>query len=183
MKRFEVPQKQEISERNQRLFDKMEKDFGKVPNLYAMLAYSENALDTYLNLEGSKTSLSDREVEVINLAVSQVNHCVYCLSAHSVVSKLNGFSDPEIIELREGHASFDASLDILARLSRALILQRGHIDVELVNDFFAAGYTKENLMDVIMMVGDRTISNILHAVTKAPVDFPLAPELAADPIG
>lgn len=40
--------------------------------------------------------------------------------------------------------------------------------------FFKAGYTKGNLVDIIVIIGDRTISNLLHAVTQVPVDFPLA---------
>lgn len=179
MRSFSVPKKGEVSVKNQKLFDKLETALDMVPNLYAVLAYSENALDTYLSLENSRSSLSKKQMEVVNLAVSQVNDCDYCLSAHSAIARLNGFSDPEIIELRKGSASFDPSLDVLARLSRNLTEQRGHIDPALTNEFLAAGYTKENLVDVIMVVGDRTISNILHAVTKVPVDFPPAPELEA----
>ncbi|GAA4308444.1 carboxymuconolactone decarboxylase family protein [Compostibacter hankyongensis] len=177
MKGFPVPKKEDLSPKNQQLFDEMKSTMGKVPNLYATLAYSENALDAYLNLENSIASLSKKQLEVVNLAVSQVNGCVYCLSAHSVVATMNGFTEAQIRELRQGTASFDPSLDVLARLSKSLTERRGHVDPELVNEFLAAGYTRENLVDVIMLVGDRTISNILHAVTKVPVDFPAAPAL------
>ncbi|HTN35605.1 MAG TPA: carboxymuconolactone decarboxylase family protein [Arachidicoccus sp.] len=175
---FEIPTKEVVSTKNQKIFDKLETSLGMVPNLYAMLAYSDNALQAYINLENSPSSLSKRQLEVVNLVVSEVNGCMYCLSAHTVFSKLNGFSDQEILELRNASASFDASLDVLAKLSYSLTKNRGHVDPELVDRFFDAGYTKENLMDLIMIVGDRTISNILHAVTKARIDFPLAPVLS-----
>ncbi|GAB3364396.1 peroxidase-related enzyme [Arachidicoccus ginsenosidivorans] len=174
---FEIPKKESISVKNQKIFDKLAGALGSVPNLYAMLAYSDYALQTYINMENSGTSLTKRQVEVVNLAVSEVNGCLYCLSAHTAFSKLNGFSPSEIEELRQGKASFDPALDILAKLSKALTESRGHADPDLVSKFFAAGYTKENLMDVIVLIGDRTISNILHAVTKAPIDFPLAARL------
>jgi hypothetical protein len=47
----------------------------------------------------------------------------------------------------------------------------------LVNNFFEAGYTKESLVDTIVLIGDKIITNYLHGVTKVPVDFPAAPAL------
>ncbi|WPU94739.1 carboxymuconolactone decarboxylase family protein [Mucilaginibacter sabulilitoris] len=148
-----------------------------VPNLYTVLANSENALETYLNLENAPTSLSGKEVEVVNLVVSEINSCVYCTSAHTVIAKGTGFSDSDIIAYRSGNKGSDAKLDVLAKVTRALTEQRGHIDESLLDEFFSSGYTNENLVDAIMLIGDRTISNILHAVSKVAVDFPLAVKL------
>ncbi len=82
MSTFNVPTRAEVSSNNQALFDNLEKAVGFVPNLFATYAYSENALQNYLSLSGAKTSLKAKEKEVINLAVSQVNECLYCLAAH-----------------------------------------------------------------------------------------------------
>ena len=43
--------------------------------------------------------------------------------------------------------------------------------------FFDAGWTPENLVDVIVVIGDKTVTNYLHATTQVPVDFPAAPAL------
>ena len=174
---FNVPQRKEVSAKNQNLFDEMQKTLHQVPNLYATFAYSENALGAYLAVENAPTSLNPREVEAVNLVVSQVNQCVYCLSAHRIVAKSKGFNEEEIAELRTGKASFDPKLNALVHLAKSATEQRGHIDPALMDPFFAAGYTKENLIDTIMLVGIRTITNIQHAITKVPVDFALAPEL------
>jgi hypothetical protein len=45
--------------------------------------------------------------------------------------------------------------------------------------FFAAGWTEGNLVDVMLVIGDKTTSNYLHATTQIPVDFPAAVSLAA----
>lgn len=155
----------------------MKRQLGMVPNLYTVLAHSENALESYLNLENASTSLSVKEVETVNLVVSQVNSCVYCLSAHTVIAKHAGFSGDNIINIRNGKQTGDNKLDVLSKITRALTEKRGHVEDELLEEFFQAGYNKENLVDVIMLIGDRTISNILHAVSKVKVDFPLAKEL------
>ncbi len=177
MSTFNVPKREEVSENNQALFDMLEKTVGFVPNLYATYAYSKNALGNYLTLSGAKTSLNTKEKEVVNLAVSQVNGCSYCLSAHTAIGKMNGFSDDQILELRLGKASFDNKLDALARLAKNITENRGSTDAEVVENFFAAGWTKENLVDTIVLVGDKTISNYLHKTTDVPIDFPEAQPL------
>jgi len=179
MSAFNVPKREEVSEKNQGIFDTLEKAVGFVPNLYATYAHSENALENYLNLSNAKTSLSVKQKEVVNLAVSQVNDCSYCLAAHTAIGKLNGFDDQQILELRNGSASFDAKLDALASLSKNLTENRGAADAAVVDNFFSAGWTKENLVDTIVLVGDKTISNYLHKTTNVPVDFPVAQLLEA----
>ncbi len=172
MSTFNVPKREEVSEKNQAIFDNLEKAVGFVPNLYATYAHSENALENYLNLSNAKTSLNAKQKEVVNLAVSQVNNCTYCLSAHTAIGKLNGFTEEQILELRGGKASFDSKLNALAGLAKNLTVARGAADETVVENFFREGWTKENLVDTIVLVGDKTISNYLHKTTDVPVDFP-----------
>ncbi len=179
MSTFNVPKREEVSEKNQTIFDNLEKAVGFVPNLYATYAYSENALENYLNFSNAKTSLTAKQKEVVNLAVSQVNNCLYCLSAHTAIGKMNGFSDDQILELRAGKASFDNKLDALARLARNITENRGVTTAAVLENFFNAGWTKENLIDTIVLVGDKTISNYIHSTTQIPVDFPVAQPLEA----
>jgi AhpD family alkylhydroperoxidase len=114
---------------------------------------------------------------VVNLVVSEVNSCEYCLAAHTVIARSAGFTDEQILEIRSGKASFDAKLDALARLTRNIAVNRGHADQSLVDAFFAAGWTKGNLVDAIVVIGDKTVTNYLHGTTRVPVDFPAAPKL------
>ena len=95
------------------------------------------------------------------------------------MGKMNGFTDEQILQLRQGKAPFDAKLDALAKLAKNITENRGKTDPAVVDAFFSAGYTKENLVDTIVLVGDKTISNYLHNTTDVPVDFPAAPALEA----
>jgi uncharacterized peroxidase-related enzyme len=180
MSTFNVPTREEVSTTNQAIFDNLEKQVGFVPNLYATYAYSENALKNYLDFSGAKTSLKGKEKEAISLAVSQANNCEYCLSAHTALGKMNGFTDDQILELRAGKASFDNKLDALARLSKNITENRGNTDAAVLENFFNAGWTKENLIDTISIVGDKTISNYINNTTQIPVDFPVAAPLEAE---
>ncbi|MDM1293995.1 carboxymuconolactone decarboxylase family protein [Sphingobacterium sp. N143] len=171
---IKVLKREEVSAKNQQIFDRLKKAYGAVPNLYSTLAYSENALEAYINLESSNTSLTSKEIEAATLVVSEVNQCFYCLSAHTMVAKLKGFTEEQTLEIRRGEASFDKKLDALVKLTKQLSENRHPGDGVLVTHFFEAGYTKENLIDLIVHIGDRTISNILHAVTQVPNEFPRA---------
>ncbi len=177
MKTFPVPTREEVSPANQVLFDNLTKMAGHVPNLFAVFAHSENALGNYLTLGSGKTSLRAKEREVVNLVVSQVNKCQYCLSAHTAIGKMQGFTDEQVLEVRRAEIKFDAKLDALAKLVKGIAENQGHADPQLVDNFYAAGYNKGSLMDVVIAVGDKIISNYVFALTDVPIDFPIAPEL------
>ena len=176
MTNFNVPTKSEVSSNNQEIFDKLNSSLGFVPNLYASMAHSDSALGRYLAFQGGKTSLSNKEKEVVNLIVSQINECRYCQSAHTVIGKMNGFDDQEILALRGGSSS-DAKLDALVKFTKELAENKGRASKESLLNFYNHGYTKGSVVDVIMQISDKIAMNYLHNLTQVEIDFPLAEEL------
>lgn len=177
MSKFQVPTKGEVSENNQAIFDKLQKGLGFVPNLYAYYAKNDTALGDYLALQNRKSTLKAKEREIINLVVSQYNGCHYCQSAHTALGKMNGFTEEQILEIRGGTATFDAKLDALAKFTLSVASNRGNATEAAKNAFFEAGYTEANLIDTVIVIGDKTISNYIHNLAGFAIDFPLAPEL------
>jgi len=175
--KFKVPTKSTVSEENKAILEKMESNIGFIPNIYATYALSNNALARYTSFANGKTSLNNKEKEVVNLVVSQINGCTYCLAAHTALGKMNGFSDEEILEIRKGTAAFHPKFDALAKFSKSVLKSAGKIEDHVLEDFFEAGYTKENLVDTLLAIGEKTITNMLHNVTRVPVDFPEAASL------
>lgn len=172
-----VPTRETVSAENQAIFDQLQKSLKFVPNLFATFALSDTALGTFLALQNTKSSLSAKEREVVNLVVSQVNNCAYCLAAHTMLGKMVGFTEAQTIGIRQAKVPFDARLAALATFSQTVALNRGHVGEDTTRAFLEAGWTQANLVDVIMAIGDKTISNYLHSVTEVPVDFPAAPSL------
>jgi len=173
MKTFNVPTMEDVSPANKKNFEALKKALGMVPNLYATIAYSENGLSKYLDFQTAKTSLSNREKEAVNLVISQVNGCRYCQSAHTVLGKLNGFSDEEIIKIRKGYSSND-KIDKLVALAKDIIENKGRVSSETLDAFYAVGYNNENLVDVILQVSDKIAMNYLYNLIQIPIDFPVA---------
>ena len=177
MQNFNVPTRAEVSENNQAIFDNLNKALGFVPNLYAYYAKNDTALADYLAFQNRKSTLKAKEREIINLVTSQINGCRYCQSAHTVLGKMNGFSDEQILEIRSGSASFDLKLNALTKFTKSVVENRGNATQAAKDAFFAAGYTEANMIDVVIVVGDKVISNYIHNLTGFAIDFPVAPEL------
>lgn len=171
---FTVPTRADVSANNQVLFDALQKSIGFVPNLYAFFAKNETALGDYLTLQGRKSTLKAKEREVINLVTSQINNCLYCQSAHTAIGKLNGFSEDQILEIRRGTASFDSKLNALVKFTVSIVQNKGKATSESKEAFFNAGYNETNLIDVVIVIGDKIIMNYLHNLTGVEIDFPLA---------
>lgn len=174
---FTVPTREEVSSNNQQIFDSLHKMIGFVPNLYAYYAKNETALADYLALQNRKSTLTGKQREIINLVTSQINGCRYCQSAHSVFGKFSGLTEEQILEIRKGSASFDSKLDALVQFTSAVVINRGKASAEAKENFFNAGYTEANLIDVVMVIGDKIISNYLHNLTDIEIDWPLAEQI------
>ncbi len=169
---FKVPTRDEVSPANQAIFDHMKSAFGMVPNLFATIALNETALADYLALQNRKSTLTTKEREIINLVVSQVNDCKYCIAAHTIVGKMAGFNEEQILEIRRVQISFDTKYEALAKFVKETTINKGRPSENTYDNLFEAGYTKANLIDIVIVIGDKIITNYLHNITQIPVDWP-----------
>lgn len=174
MSKFTVPTRGEVSEKNQAIFDNLKKSLGTVPNLYAVMAYSDTALSNYLTFQNAKTTFTNKEKQAINLVVSQVNECTYCQAAHTVLGKMNGFTEEQTIEIRKGGAGFDSKINALVALAKEVTIKKGFINENVLNNFFTEGYAKAQVVELVMLVAEKIAMNYLHAVTNVDIDFPIA---------
>jgi uncharacterized peroxidase-related enzyme len=175
---FEFKAKEQLSPADQSVYESATKQLGFVPNMYKVIANSDHALSRYVRAEFDKTSLSNKEQEVVNLVVSQVNACLYCTGFHySYLQKL-GFTAPQLAEIRKGSALFDVKLDTLVKFTKSITEKRGHVDDTVVNAMIEAGYSKGSVIDAILLINLRGVTNYVHAALgEFEIDFPLAPEL------
>lgn len=173
---FIIPTRDDVSAPQQAIFDNMLKNYGKVPNLYAVFAWADNGLTDYLALQARKTTLSFKEREVINLVVSEINDCDYCRRAHSYHAKNAGvLTAEEILEIRRVNITFNDKFQVLAEFTREATIHRGHVSEAMVTKLYGAGYNDANLVDIVFNIGDKIISNYLHNVTHIANEWPEVP--------
>lgn len=155
------------------LLEQVKRELGFVPNLLASLAHSPIALRAYLAADAAfqRSTLTPSEQQIVLLAASAENACPYCMSAHSALAKffLNVPGDV-ILAVQANRPLLDPRLDALVNLTRQLVSQRGHLHSQTIAAFFNAGYSKEQLLEVLVGVGLKTISNYFDHISATEID-------------
>jgi uncharacterized peroxidase-related enzyme len=145
---------------------------GMVPNLYSTVANSAAALDGYLGLHKtlSRGRLTDRQREILSLAVGQENECQYCLSAHTQLSKSAGLSEADALKARSGDGD-DPFEHALASFARAVVRERGDISNEELERARKAGIDDGLAIEIIANVALNTFTNYVNEVADTEIDF------------
>jgi AhpD family alkylhydroperoxidase len=147
---------------------------GFVPNMYAVMANSPAVLETYM--EGyarfrSDSGFTPAEQEVVFLSISLVNACDYCMAAHSVIADRMSRVPPAVTDaIRDGHTVPDAKLAALSTFTSSMLLTRGQPSRAEVHAFLRAGYEERHLLDIILAIAVKTLSNYSNHLFHTPLD-------------
>lgn len=157
---------------SQELLSEAASKYGFVPNLLGVMANSPQLLQAYLTLgeRFNQTSLSPVEQQVVLLTVSQTNGCDYCVAAHSLIARMAKVPDSVITAILQNEPIGDEKLAALGQLTSQLVSQRGWPDDDVVQGFLRAGYTSTQLLEVVLGVGMKTLSNYTNHLALTPVD-------------
>lgn len=162
----------------QPIFDALNSKVGMVPNLYATIANSPTTLPAYLAFDEAlgKGVFSAKERQAVFLIVSEVNECHYCQSAHTAIAKMNGFTEEQTLQLRAATIP-DERLNALTTLAADIVKHRGHPSARALQTFKDVGFGPDALVELVALIGYKTIANYLHNITEFPIDFPVAKSL------
>jgi uncharacterized peroxidase-related enzyme len=154
------------------ILNQVEKGWGFVPNLHRVLAESPAALEAYGTLWGiaEKTSFTAVERNVAYLAIIFENECTYCMAGHSNLSRMAHVDGNVIEAVREGLPIGDARLQALRVFAGKVTRDRGVVSGVDVAAFIAAGFTKENVLDVLVLAATKLISNYTNHIADTPLD-------------
>ncbi len=150
-----------------------EKNAGFLSNLLAILAYSPAALETYQTVSAinARSSLRLREREVVQLVAATYNGCKFCVAGHTSAATNAAKLNPEIIDaLRDELPVHDAHFGPLVAFTRAALEQHGAVDAETLAGFFAAGYTEQNALDVLLGLSLATLCNFANSLARTPLN-------------
>ena len=158
------------------LLEGVQKSVGMVPNIHAVFAESPQALEAYQTLTRlvSESSLTTEQRHVVWLTINVVNRCHYCVPAHTMLAKNDKVSDEIIYAIREERPIPDAKLEALRQFTIAMTEKRGFVTEAEINAFLDAGYTKQNLLDIVLGVSHKVLSNYTNHLAETPLDAPFA---------
>ena len=146
--------------------------FGFVPNLQAHMAESPALLAGYSALWDlfSKSTLTPHEQQVVYLTSNFENNCHYCMAGHSTLAKMIKMDAGVIAALRAGTPLPDAKLEALHRFTTLVVRERGFLPDADVDAFLAAGYTRQNVLEVILGVATKVMSNYTNHIVHTELD-------------
>jgi AhpD family alkylhydroperoxidase len=168
----------EANTNSQEIFNAVKGKMGRVPNLYATMGVSDKLLGGFLTFTETLKSgeFTGKEYEAIALATSQTNGCAYCLSAHTAIGKMSGFTEQETLDIRDNSIA-DTKLNALVTLAIELTNLKGHPTDTTVDNFFEVGYNKAAFAEVIASVALTTITNNVYHNGGFEIDFSKAQHL------
>ncbi len=154
------------------VLDSVQKAYGFIPNLMGVLAESSAAVEGYGALAGilDKSDLSPTEIQIILMTNNRLNGCTYCMAAHSTISQMQNVPADVIEALRTGAVLADEKLEALRVFSTKVNEKRGNLEAAEIEAFLATGYTKANILEVIMGTALKVMSNYTNHIAKTPVD-------------
>jgi uncharacterized peroxidase-related enzyme len=161
----------------EQLFLAIKRAVGKVPNAYVTLGSNAPAVLGQVLQTGAvlkNGELSAREQEAINLAISEVSECDYCLAAHSLTGKMAGFTAEQLRELRNGGLSADAKIDALVKFAIRVVKTTGTLPADAVESVKQAGYSDRQIVESLYAISAIQFTNMLNRVNDTVLDFPKA---------
>jgi AhpD family alkylhydroperoxidase len=116
-------------ETTKRNFEKLTARIGRVPNMPRAMAQSPAALEGWMSLLEAlaKGLLSKKLAAELALALAGINHCQYCASSHTVLSKFAGLNDAQIVNALEGKVE-DSKDAAAVDFAKIVVEKRGRID-------------------------------------------------------
>jgi uncharacterized peroxidase-related enzyme len=180
MPRLQALDPKHVTGKAKDLLDGVQAKVGFTPNLARTMANSPAVLEAYLNFSAalSRGALSAKLREQIALTVAQANGCTYCLAVHTAIGKIVGLSKEAILDSRQGQSP-DSKVAATMQFARKLVAQRGWVSDEDLQRLRNVGFGDGEIAEVVAHVALNIFTNYFNHVAGTHVDFPSAPELAA----
>ena len=157
----------------QNMLQQAQDNFGFLPNILGVFAESPAILEGYMTLMGifeQKTAFTPVEQQIVLLTASAENSCGYCMAAHSTIAQNTEMTTETLEALRQGTPLPDAKLDALRQFTASVVTTRGNPSQEVLNAFTQAGYSNQHVLDVLLGVAVKTMSNYTNHIAETPLD-------------
>ena len=146
---------------------------GKLPNLVAVMAESAGVMEGYETLHKllmTKSKFTPAEIQVLALAISRRNGCTYCMSAHTWRGLQSKGLAPTIEAIRTDKPIPDAKHAALVDFVNVMLDKQGWLEEADIEPFLAAGYERRQVMEVVLAISWKTLSNYVNHMAETPLD-------------
>lgn len=154
------------------LLESSQKAYGMIPGLHGVLAASPQLLKAYQELHQlfTETSFNNDELTVVWQTINVEHACHYCVPAHTGIAKMMKVDDAIIDALRNETPLADAKLEALRTLTLSITRNRGNVSQADLEAFYTAGYGEQQVLEIILGLSQKVISNYTNHIANTPVD-------------
>jgi alkylhydroperoxidase family enzyme len=172
MSNFELYNLDTASEASKPLLENSVKGFGMIPNLHAAMAESPALLEAYQTLHelAQKASFDNEELTVVWQTINVEHACHYCVPAHTAIANMMNVNAEITEALRNQTPLKSTKLETLRDTTLLMVRNRGVIEQADIDTFYAAGFSKQNLLDIVLVVAQKVMSNFTNHLAETPVD-------------
>ncbi|MEO9523342.1 carboxymuconolactone decarboxylase family protein [Marinobacter alexandrii] len=171
---FTLHDQNSAPEKSKPLLENSQKAFGMIPGLHAVMADAPTVLDGYQKLHQLvlDSSFDNDETTVVWQTINVEHACHYCVPAHTGIAKSMKVSDDIINALRDETPLPSDKLEALRTFTLAVVRKRGEVNSEDLNAFYEAGYERSHVLEVILVLSQKVMSNYINHIAETPVDEP-----------
>lgn len=161
-----------VAPEGRELLEQVKQNYGFIPNLIGNMAEAPATAKAYAALGAlvAETSFNEAEQQVILLSVSRYNECAYCVSAHSAIALMNKVPADVVESIRNDKPIQDPKLEALRVFTTRVVDQRGFLSDEDTADFVGAGFDKQQILEVVLGIAMKTISNYTNHIAGTELD-------------
>ena len=159
-------------EKSKPALEQLQQAFGVVPNTVGAIANSPKLINSLVGLfqQVHSPGLTEPENQIVLLTDAVANSCTYAVAFHTALALQQGISSEETTAIRERRLPVDKRFAALSNLAKTLIEKRGHLSEQELDSFIAAGFTKEQILEVIAIVAASTITNYTGTIANPPLE-------------
>ncbi|MCV6592868.1 MAG: carboxymuconolactone decarboxylase family protein [Silicimonas sp.] len=147
--------------------------YGQIPGLYAVMAESPAILEGYHAIHAlfeEQTSFDADEHTVVWQTINVEHACHYCVPAHTAIAKMMKVDDAISDALRNETPLPTPRLEALRTFTLQVVRGRGHVSDADVQAFLDAGFTRKAILEVILGLSQKVLSNYMNHLADTPVD-------------
>lgn len=174
MSEFTLHTVESAPEASKPMLEQARQSLGRIPGLYAVMAESPSLLEGYQALHRlfTQTSFDAEELTVVWQAINVEHACHYCVPAHTAIANSMQVDEAITQALRDETPLPTAKLEALRRFTLAMVRERGAVGEEELEAFYAAGYGPRQVLEIILGLAQKVMSNYTNHVANTPVDAP-----------
>src|SRR5262249_37903039 len=152
--------------------EQLQQAFGVIPNIAAVIANSPKLINSLVGVfqQVHSSSLTEQEIQIVLLTDAVANSCTYAVAFHTALATQQGVGSEETSAIRERRAPKDKRFAALSILAKTFIEKRGHVSGQELDSFIAAGFTKEQVLEVVAIVAASTITNYAGTIANPPLE-------------